>query len=265
MQTKDGKSFSSIHSVRGVLNPAFRMAYEDDLIKKNPFNFELKDLIKDDSIAREAINQRQERLFLEFVKADPHYRRYYDGMYILFKTGLRISEFCGLTEADLDMKRIIIHVTHQLLRNENGGLYIEETKTGSGTRDIPMTENVYQCLVSILEKRRDEIIGPEIDGKKGFLFLDKNGKPTVAMHWEKYFHYALGKYNRTYKEELPLITPHVCRHTFITNMVRAGMSLKQLQYLAGHSEISITLDIYTHMQFEDVEKEVHRIEACSTE
>lgn len=48
-------------------------------------------------------------------------------------------------------------------------------------------------------------------------------------------------------------------------MVRAGMSLKQLQYLAGHSEISITLDIYTHMQFEDVEKEVHRIEACSTE
>lgn len=265
MQTKDGKSFSSIHSVRGVLNPAFRMAYEDDLIKKNPFNFELKDLIKDDSIAREAINQRQERLFLEFVKADPHYRRYYEGMYILFKTGLRISEFCGLTEADLDMKRKIIHVTHQLLRNENSVLYIEETKTGSGTRDIPMTENVYQCFVSILEKRRDEIIGPEIDGKKGFLFLDKNGKPTVAMHWEKYFHYALGKYNRIYKEELPLITPHVCRHTFITSMVRAGMSLKQLQYLAGHSEISITLDIYTHMQFEDVEKEVHRIEVCSTE
>lgn len=98
-----------------------------------------------------------------------------------------------------------------------------------------------------------------------FCSWTKNGRPTVAMHWEKYFHYALGKYNRIYKEELPLITPHICRHTFITSMVRAGMSLKQLQYLAGHSEISITLDIYTHMQFEDVEKEVHRIEACSTE
>jgi len=84
------------------------------------------------------------------------------------------------------------------------------------------------------------------------------------LHWQKYFKHILEKYNSIYKEELPEIT-HVCRHTYITNMVKAGMAPKQLQYLAGHSSIQITLDHYTHLSVEDAEKEVRRNEACCTE
>ena len=104
-----------------------------------------------------------------------------------------------------------------------------------------------------------------MDGKKGFLVLDVNGMPYLANHWEKRFQYALGKYNRTYKEELPTITPHVCRHTYCSNMAKSGISAKTLQYLMGHSDIATTLNVYTHLKFEDAEREVRELEQRKTE
>jgi len=88
----DGRGYSTIHSVRGVVRPAFQMAVDDDLIRKNPFEFQLCTVVVNDSVTREAITRKQERKFLEFIKNDEHYKRYYDGMFILFKTGLRISD-----------------------------------------------------------------------------------------------------------------------------------------------------------------------------
>ena len=71
---------------------------------------------------------------------------------------------------------------------------------------------------------------------------------------------ALGKYNRTFREELPKITPHVCRHTYCTNMAKTGVSAKALQYLMGHVDIATTLNVYTHLKYDDVEKEVRELE-----
>ena len=45
--------------------------------------------------------------------------------------------------------------------------------------------------------------------------------PEVALHWEKHFQWALGKYNRTHEKQMPKITPHVCRHTYCSNMAKA--------------------------------------------
>ena len=73
------------------------MAVDDDLIRKNPFEFQLATVVVNDSVTRDAITRKQQRVFLEFIKADKHFKRYYEGIYILFHTGLRISEFVGLT------------------------------------------------------------------------------------------------------------------------------------------------------------------------
>ncbi|MBP3659710.1 MAG: tyrosine-type recombinase/integrase [Oscillospiraceae bacterium] len=60
--------------------------------------------------------------------------------------------------------------------------------------------------------------------------------------------------------QMPSITPHVCRHTYCSNMT-TGMNPKTLQYLMGHSDISITMNTYTHIKFEDARDEVVRV--CS--
>ena len=111
---ENGRGYSSIHSIRGVLRPAFQMAVDDDLLRKNPFEFQLCTVVVNDSVTREAITKKQERMLLEFIKNDQHFCKYYDGIYILFKTGLRISEFVGLTTKDLDFDERTINVNHQL-------------------------------------------------------------------------------------------------------------------------------------------------------
>ena len=260
LQAEDKRSYSSIHTIRGVVRPAFRMAVEDELIRKNPFDWKLATVLIDDSVKREALTQRQERLFLEFVKGDKHYSQYYDGMFILFKTGMRVSEFCGLTLNDIDMKNRKIRIDHQLQRTRDGRYLIVKTKTNKGERILPMSDEVYECFKRLIKKRRKVEKEPIVDGVGGFLVLDKDGNPYLANHWEKRFQYALGKYNRTYKEELPTITPHVCRHTYCTNMARSGMSVNTLQYLMGHADATTTLNVYTHYEYEDAEKEVKELE-----
>ena len=257
----DGRGYSTIHSVRGVVRPAFQMAVDDDLIRKNPFEFQLATVVVNDSVTREALTRKQERAFLKFVKEDKHFSRYYEGIYILFKTGLRISEFVGLTIADIDLKNGVIDVNHQLQRKLNMEYVIEETKTECGTRLVPMTDEVKKCFRKIIENRKKPKTEPMIDGKVGFLYLDKNDMPMVALHWEKYFQHICEKYNKIYKAEMPKVTPHVCRHTFCSNMAKSGMNPKTLQKIMGHSDIGVTLNTYTHVGFEDIQKEMKKI--CS--
>ena len=256
---KDGRGYSTIHSVRGVVRPAFEMAVNDDLIRKNPFGFELATVVVNDSVTREAITRAQERAFLKFIQEDNCYRKYYDGIYILFNTGLRISEFCGLTLSDIDFKKKRIRVDHQLQRKRDMEYIIEDTKTKSGERYVPMSQQVMDCFRRIIDNRKAPNQEPMIDGYTGFLFLDKNGMPMVALHWEHYFKHILNKYNSIYKVQLPKITPHVCRHTFCSNMAKSGMSPKTLQYIMGHSDISVTLNTYTHLNFDDAKVEFDRV------
>ena len=256
---QDGRGYSSIHSIRGVVRPAFQMAVDDDLIRKNPFEFQLATVVVNDSVTREAITRKQERAFLEFVANDKHFCRYYEGIFILFKTGLRISEFVGLTLSDLDMQNRKISVNHQLQRKRNMEYVIEDTKTSCGTREIPMTDEVYECFQRIISSRKKPRVEPIVGGKCGFLYLDKNDMPMVALHWEKYFQHICEKYNSIYRVQMPKVTPHVCRHTFCSNMAKSGMNPKTLQYLMGHSDISVTLNTYTHIGYDDAKEELKRV------
>lgn len=229
---RDGRGYSSIHSIRGVIRPAFQMAVDDDLIRKNPFEFQLATVVVNDSVTREAITRKQKRAFLEFV---------------------------GLTLNDIDMQNRKINVNHQLQRKRNMEYVIENTKTTSGTIKIPMSDEVYACFQRIIENRKKVKTEPMIDGKCGFLYLDKNDMPMVALHWEKYFQHICKKYNSIYKVQMSKVTPHVCRHTFCSNMAKSGMNPKTLQYLMGHSDIGVTLNTYTHFGFDDAKEELERM------
>lgn len=72
------------------------MAVDDDILMKNPFQFELAGVVVNDSVTREAITKEQMRNFLRFVHDDILYCKYYEVVYILFHTGMRISEFVDL-------------------------------------------------------------------------------------------------------------------------------------------------------------------------
>lgn len=131
---KDGRGYSTITSVRNVIKPAFQMAYDEDIIRKNPFDFKLSDVIPNNTQKRVAMTNKEQKIWMDFIKNDKTYCKYYDEFVVLLQTGLRVSEFCGLTMSDIDFKKRTIKVDHQLIREATGKYYIEQTKTKNGVR-----------------------------------------------------------------------------------------------------------------------------------
>ena len=256
---KDGRGYSTITSIRGVVKPAFQMACDEDIIRKNPFDFPLAGVVVNDSKKRIALSREQQEIFMNFVKGDDHYCRYYDEFNVLLGTGMRVSEFCGLTISDLDFENRRIFVEKQLLKEKGGVYHVEKTKTASGVRYIPMSDEVCQSLKNILARRQKPKKEMLIDGYAGFLLLDKNGNPKVGLHLDHHMQWTMKKYRRTQQIPLPTITPHVLRHTFCTNMANAGMDLKSLQYLMGHSDAGVTMNVYTHASYDHAEKSMQKI------
>lgn len=260
LQQEDGRGYSSVKTIRGVLRPAFQMAVDDEVLNKNPFGFQLAGVVVNDSVTREAITKEQMNKFLKFVHDDNVYCKYYEVIYILFHTGMRISEFCGLTISDIDLANNIVNIDHQLQRTSDMKYILDTTKTDAGTRKLPITQDVADCFRAILEDRKKPRYEKMIKGHTGFLFLDKNGNPEVAMHWQHRLNHMVKRYNDIYRVQMPNITPHVCRHTYCSNMAKSGMNPKTLQYLMGHSDISVTMNTYTHWGLEDAADELKKME-----
>lgn len=139
----------------------------------------------------------QEKQFL--VKKKEHFSKYYEAVYILFKIGMRISEFCGITLNDIDLKNKTVTIDHQHIRSSDMRYLIETPKTDEGNRTIPISDEVCECFRIIIENRKKPRKETVIEGYSQFLFLDKNDMPMVALHWEKYFQHILQKYNKIYK------------------------------------------------------------------
>lgn len=248
-----GYKQNTIGVMQCVVRPAFEMAVDDDILRKNPFKFKLSDVVPRDAYVRKALSREQQEQYLQFFM-EYGGGSYYDDVVILLGTGLRVSELYGLTKADIDFDRRCIHIHKQLCRMADKPYFVAPPKTSSGNRSIPMTDTVYMAFRRVLENRGHPKAEMMVDGYSSFLFLDKDGKPKVAMHLENYMRGMRRKYVKKHGNTLPSVTPHVLRHTFCTNMQQAGIDVKSLQYLMGHSNVSVTLDVYTHTDFNAVQE-----------
>ena len=253
-----GYSYRLINNIKRSLKASFAIAVSDGWVRKNPFDFTLNAVISNDTQARQALTEEQEQAFLQFLQSSPVYRRYYDEILILLKTGLRISEFCGLTVDDIDFADGIINIDHQLLWETNKGRYIDTPKSKSSIRKVPMSEQARKAFERVIAWRGE----PEpytVDGYSGFLFVSESGKPYLADHYQTVLRRAVQRYNRTHAEQLPKISPHVLRHTFCTRLANKNINPKSLQYIMGHADINITLNLYAHVSLDAVKAEVVKL------
>ena len=133
-----GRSYSAILSARSVLKQSYGSAVEDGLLKRNPFDFPVSEAVVNTSGKRQALTREQRDSFLKFVRDTKGLSANYDTFYILFHTGLRVSELCGLTLSDIDLKARSVKVSHQLQRTRDMRYIVETTKTESGARVLPV-------------------------------------------------------------------------------------------------------------------------------
>lgn len=250
-----GLSYNTLNMLKVGVGGAFKMACEENIILKNPCAFPLSSIINNDTNKKEVLSLEQQKNFLSFVRDDTWGSKCYDVIVVLLNTGMRIGELSGLTIGDIDFEKRRIKIDHQLQYYDEKGYTVEKVKSKSGNRVIPMCDDVYDSLKRILNNRK------QIErGFEDYVFLNRNGRPIRSTTFSNSLRQIRKRYNEIHQDNpLPNITPHSFRHTFCSNMVNAKMNAKMLQYIMGHADISVTLNVYSHIDYETVEKSMLNI------
>ena len=209
------------------------------------------------------VEEQYERL-IDFCRENRRLTKHLDEVIILHETGLRVSEFCGLTVDDVDLERNVVRVEHQLLYYA-GKLFIEAPKTKQGVRTIPMSAKAKEAFEHMIAIRPRLDKEPVVDGYSGFFQITPYGKPRRTPSVEANLKKIIMKYNESHPQDtLPLITPHSLRHMFCTRLVLSGMNLKAIQYIMGHKKMEMTLELYSHMNEKNAIKAFRHYMASDT-
>ena len=161
---------------------------------------------------------------------------------------------------DIDFTNEVINIDHQLLNNKEQEYYIETPNTKHAIRQVALSEETMLAFQRVI-KKLPKTKRIEIDGHTDFLFVNPKSNPKVSVDYNALFVRMVKKYNKHNGTPLPHITPHTLRHTFCTKLAQRNMNLKDLQYIMGHSNSSITMDWYAHSSIESSETEVKRLMA----
>lgn len=248
-----GKGFSRITTIKCLMSSMFRGYIESDKLVKNPFMFDLSSVIKKDIEVREALTEQEQTEFFEFLQ-NSKYQKYFYQYKFLILTGLRAGELCGLTVNDIDFDNKTISINHQLSYIKSKRV-ITDLKTKKSERLLPITPDIEECLRNIIANR-DSHNDYTLDGYKDFLFCTCHGTPTEDRSWNRRLTNIVAAYNKTHKIKLRNFTPHVLRHTFCSNQIRKGVPVKIVQYLMGHTNADVTMNVYSHIVYDDVKKAI---------
>jgi len=261
-----GLKYSTIKVFNCMISPCLDLAVDDDIIRKNPCKGCLGEFSRD-ADERISLTMQEQKSLLEFICQSNVYSVYYPLIMFMLGTAVRCGEAIGLTWDDIDFKNKEISINHQLIYKKCGKtyrFYADSPKTDSGIRIIPMTSAVYKALKNQRDQQmiRGWRTNVEIDGYSNFVFSTKNRNPIMPSAVNSLLLNIVNKYNSTCdrKIELPHISAHSLRHTGCTRMAEAGVDPKVLQYIMGHSHISVTMEIYNHVSVERNRKEMSKLE-----
>ena len=250
-QMKDDYKSSTIYQTRITLYCMFSDAVENDVIYKNPVTKGIKHNIGKEPKKIRALTIDEQKKFLEVAEKSSNYNQFA----FILQTGLRTGELIGLKWSDIDWEKRVIHIQRSMeYRYSVGEWRIGETKSKSGYRDVPLTEEAIVILKRQKEKLREiKVINMQF---KEHVFLCRKGEPT------KNSAYDTSLLKLCDKAGIRRFSMHVLRHTMATRCIEGGMRPKTLQVILGHSNVGITMDRYVHVTEDEKFKEVERIESA---
>jgi len=161
----------------------------------------------------------------------------------LLYTGMRRGEIIALTWNDIDFSANLIHVTKAVVFRNNQPVIIYP-KTKHSIRDIPILNNLRIILERYKEKYTAEY-GEDIENKP--VFLNSLGHMHSESSINKFWKRFLRECNHYYETKINF-GMHQFRHTFCILLYNADVDIKTAQAVLGHSDVTVTLSIYTHLE-----------------
>ena len=246
-ETKNGTSPRMVQYIHSVLRRSLNFALRWGLLVRNPALGAIRPkLLKTEM---KTLNGDQVRVFLSAAKGTRNEALFW----IAVSTGLREGEILGLKWSDLDWKTKRLQVKRQLQRLKGEGLVLTEPKSAAGKRLIILSSATLTVLQKHLNLQQEEkMFAGENWQENDLIFPSTLGTPLDPSNMSKDFKDTLKM------ARLPNIRFHDLRHTAASLMLLQGIHPKIVQERLGHSDISLTLNTYSHviptMQEEAAEK-----------
>lgn len=238
---ESGLSTRRVHYCHTIIHQALKQAVKEGLLPRNPAEATSPPAIKNKQMR--PLSEDELLKFLDVAKDD----RLYAAYVVAATTGLRRGELLGLCWDCVDLEQGIIVVKRQLVPLKKKGLILEETtKTKSGKRTVVLPEDTIREL-KVHRKRQvqEKLLLGEAYQDHNLVFCTEKGTPLDPRNFTRHFKRLLKKAG------LPTdIRLHDLRHTYATLLLKRGVPAKIVQELLGHSTITITLDLYSHVTLE---------------
>lgn len=265
----EGLAMKTIKLLHALILPTLEMLVDSDIIRKNPArNCQISGSAK----KREALTRDQQERFTAFLDASEQFALYAPMIHFALATGLRVGELTGLRWDDIITSEGIAKIQRQLIYKNLGEgtkFYLQEnTKTEAGRRDIYLTSEARHALNE--QRKLLLMLGlsgsrKEVCGVDDFVFVNSKGRVFAANAINWVLKSIVDAYNEANpdKEPLPHISAHILRHTCCSRMAEAGVMPKALQEFMGHSDISVTMNIYTNLDKNITRQEIAKIDRIS--
>lgn len=232
-----------------ILVDMLEKAVASDLIVKNVAEQITTEITKEEKQPRRVLTVKETEIFL----AEAESTFYYNLFVVALETGMRIGELSGLQWGDIDFKKKVIHVRHSMTYFSKDGKYrfeLHPTKTHKGLRDVALTDVAIKALrqqqfmkQTLINKGKEPL-----EGFEDLVFVTKNNRPTTQFLVTECIE---GTMKRIHKNKPDLVfekfTPHCFRHTFATRWLEAGVPIKTVSAMLGHSQLQLTTDLYMHI------------------
>lgn len=255
---KEGYSSKTVREIETIINSSFRMAVKLKMMAENPNSYTT--LPKKIKYEAKVLTREEVKRIVDKAKEEELYPIVVTTIY----TGMRKGEVMALKWDDVDLKERKIFVKGSLCRiedeqpDEKGHRHtryeVLEPKTKKSIRMIPMLDEVYHALIEQkarqdAEKERYKVAYVD----QGFVFADPMGAHLPQRPFMDKYHRFLQKYDITD------IRFHDLRHTFASLLIESDVSMKVVQELLGHSTITTSMDIYTHVSDRKKEQEIDKL------
>ena len=258
-QVAKEKGVGATNYARRVIVSILNAAIHDDIVIRNVAAgipaFKATGKPARETIHRE-LTDRELKAFFEAVRGS----RYYNAFRFMLYTGVRVGECCGLQWRDIDRKRGIIHIRKTVTRNSEGKWIIGETpKTRTSKRDIPINKAVQEVIEEQWSLYRDT---HEVLVMNDIVFSNEHGEMANTTSLR---HSITGALARIRKNGgiIPPFSVHAFRDTFASRAIRAGVPPNTLKEILGHTSLSMTMDLYAHVNQQDKIESMERMQAIN--
>lgn len=223
-----------------VLRPALRKAYKEKLIPDNPFDF--IESMKREKAQISFYDKNEMKKLFEVMRGHKLEIPFMLAAYY----GFRRSEVLGLRWSAIDFEHKLISINHKLLVVRKQVFLMDELKTATSYRTLPLIPAIEEALLRHRDKIEEnkKFYGNSYDNRYlAYVCVEENGKIVYPDYMTKQFNQLLKD------NHLRPIRLHDLRHSCASNLLASGVPMKEIQEWLGHSNFSTTADVYSHLDF----------------